>query len=188
MLTGGNDLANEFELAARAATDAEAFSVLYDFYFPRVWSYVIRRVSHRQTAEDLTSQVFLKVVEALPRRRNDGPFGAWVFRIATNTLIDHYRVASRRPSEALEEVEAVASGDAQPDEVAEARLQFGMIEKILAELPERDRRIVGLKFFGGLSNREIAEVEGIAENNAGVVVHRALEKIRKQSEIYGKPE
>lgn len=188
MPIGGNDLHNEFELAARAATDAAAFSALYDFYFPRVWSYVIRRIGHKQTAEDVTSQVFLKVVEALPRRKNDGPFGAWVFRIATNTLIDHYRVTARRPSEGLEMAEAVASGDAQPDELAEARLQFREIEKILAELPERDRRVVGLKFFGGLSHKEIAEVEGIEENNAGVIIHRALEKIRKQSEIYGKSE
>lgn len=185
---GEHDLPNESELALRAATDASAFSALYDFYFPRVWSYVIKRVGHTQTSEDLVSQIFLKVTEALPRRQNNAPFGAWVFRIATNTLIDHYRAHARRRDQELDDAHALIDHGPGPDEMAEARTAFRELEKIMAELPERDRRIINLKFFAGLNNREISEVEKIKENNVGVIVYRALERIRKQSQFYGKSE
>ncbi len=180
-----HELPNEPDLAARAATDAEAYSALYDFYFPRIWSYVIRRVGHKETAEDLVSQVFLKATEALPRRNGDAPFGAWLFRIAANCLIDHYRRKSRRPEHELELAESVPSAEAPLDSQAEARIAFAKIEAALAKLPERDQRLVSLKFFAGLSHKEIALAEKISESNVGVIIYRAMEKLRKESQSYG---
>jgi RNA polymerase sigma-70 factor (ECF subfamily) len=181
-----NELPNERELAERAAKDAGAFAALYDFYFPKIWAYTIRRVGHTETAEDIVSQIFLKITEALPRRKNDAPFGAWVFKVATNAIIDHYRKKGRRREEELVFAEAIPAKDPGPDEFAEARLHFREIETVMDGLPERDQRVVHLKFFAGLSNAEIAEVEKIGEGNAGVIVHRALEKIRENSKFYGK--
>ncbi len=180
-----HNLYNEAELAARAPTDPGAFAALYDFYFPRVWSYVIKRVGHTQTAEDVVSQIFLKIVEALPRRKNNGPFGAWVFRIATNAIIDYYRANGRRREQELETAELVPDHGPAPDELAAARVAFGELEKVMASLSERDRRIITLKFFAGLDHQEIAAAEKIKENNVGIVVYRALEKIRKNSQFYG---
>ena len=180
------ELANEKELAERAPKDAAAFAALYDFYFPKIWAYVIRRVGHTETAEDIVSQVFLKITEALPKRKNNAPFGAWVFRIATNTLIDYYRVSGRRRTEELPAEDTIAGNELSPDRFTEARAMFCEVEEILSSFPEREKRIVGLRFFAGLSNEEIAEVENVSEGNAAVIVHRALEKIRQHSKFYGK--
>jgi RNA polymerase sigma-70 factor, ECF subfamily len=180
------ELANEKELAERASKDAEAFAALYDFYFPKIWAYTIRRVGHTETAEDIVSQIFLKITEALPRRKNNAPFGAWVFRIATNAIIDHYRTSGRRREEEIVSAETIPEHGSGPDEFAEARMMFGEIEKILAALPERDRRCLHLKFFAGLSNSEIAEIEKVKEGNVAIIVHRALIKIRENSKFYGK--
>ncbi len=182
------ELANEKELAERATKDGDAFAALYDFYFPKIWAYTIRRVGHTETAEDIVSQIFLKITEALPRRKNNAPFGAWVFRIATNTIIDHYRASGRHREEEIVAAENIPERGLAPDEFSEARLVFREIETILGELPERDRRIVHLKFFAGLSNGEIAVTEKTKEGNIAIIVHRALQKIRKQSKFYGKLE
>jgi RNA polymerase sigma-70 factor (ECF subfamily) len=180
------ELANEKELAERAPKDAEAFAALYDFYFPKIWAYTIRRIGHTETAEDIVSQIFLKITEALPRRKNNAPFGAWVFRIATNTIIDYYRSHGRRREEEIVSAEAIPEQGLGPDEFTEARMMFCEIEKILAELPKRDERCVHLKFFAGLNNGEIAEIENLKEGNVAIIVHRALQKIRENSKFYGK--
>jgi RNA polymerase sigma factor, sigma-70 family len=180
------ELANEKELAERAPKDAAAFAALYDFYFPKIWAYTIRRIGHTETAEDIVSQIFLKITEALPRRKNNAPFGAWVFRISTNAIIDHYRRSARRRDVEIVSAETIPEQGFGPDEFTDARMMFGEIEKILDKLPTRDKHCVHLKFFAGLHNSEIAEIEKITEGNVAIIVHRALEKIRENSKFYGK--
>jgi RNA polymerase sigma-70 factor (ECF subfamily) len=176
----GHDLKDEHALAERAKTDDAAFTKLYEFYLPRVYGYVCRRVGDRATAEDLTSQAFLNAVAALPKYRPTAPFGAWLFRIATNVLIDHYRVLGRRPNEALEAAEGLA--DRRPDAAAEAdrKAERERLERVLALLPERERRLLTLKYFSELSNVEIAEAEGLKPNHVGVLLHRALKNAHER--------
>lgn len=174
-----HSLPDEPRLAARAAEDDAAFTALYEFYFPKVYAYVCRRVGDRTTAEDLTSQAFLNATSALPRYRPSAPFGAWLFRIATNVLIDHYRVAGRRRSEPLEAAEALPDGRPDPAESAERRAEAGRLEKTLSRLPDRARRLLTLKYFSELSNAEIADAEGLTPNHVGVLLHRALRKAQE---------
>ncbi len=173
----GAHLENEQELAERAKTDDEAFVVLYEFYLPKIYGFVLRRCGHVQTAEDIVSTVFLKCVNALPKYRADqGAFGAWLYRIATNALIDHYRSAGRSTVEQLETAEELADAAASPSDLTETALESRRLRKILALLPPRDQEILNLKYFAGLSNQEIAETLGQTANNVGVLIHRALKK------------
>ncbi len=170
---------NERELARKAKDDDGAFAELYDFYFPKIWGFVMRRVGHKETAEDLVSTVFLKCVEAMPKWRGDAPFGAWLFRICANTVIDHYRTDKGKRHQEMEQAEAMPSGGKGPDEIAAERMEFAAVEKAMTKLPTRDQEVLTLKFFGGLSNLEIAEAFGIEPGNAGVQIHRALAKLKK---------
>jgi RNA polymerase sigma-70 factor (ECF subfamily) len=180
----GLSLENELELAERAKTEDAAFTELYDFYFPKVWGFVIRRVGHKETAEDLVSTVFLKVVEALPRYKPTAPFGAWVFRIAANVVIDHYRASGKKTHLELEMVMEVPAAGRLPDEVAAMKAELAVIERAMCQLPDRDQRVLHLKFFAEMSNQEIGEAEGCDANHAGVLVHRALEKARTICKTY----
>ena len=176
----GHDLKDDRALAERAKSDDAAFAELYEFYLPRVYGYVCRRVGDRATAEDLTSQAFLNAVQALPKYRPTAPFGAWLFRIATNVLIDHYRVTGRRPTVGLEAAEALA--DDRPDAAALAgqKAERERLERVLSLLPERDRRLLTLKYFSELSNLEIAASEGLKPNHVGVLLHRALKNAHER--------
>ncbi len=175
-----HDLKDERILAERARTDDAAFTELYEFYFPRIYGYICRRVGDRATAEDLTSQAFLNAVAAMPRYRPSAPFGAWLFRIATNVLIDHYRVAGRRTTETLEAAETVADDRPDAAEAADRNAERARLERVLSLLPDRERRLLTLKYFSELSNLEIAAAEGLKPNHVGVLLHRALKNAHER--------
>jgi RNA polymerase sigma-70 factor (ECF subfamily) len=173
-------LEEEAELAARAAHDDAAFAALYDFYFPKIHAFIARRVGHRETTEDLVQQTFLKACTAL---RSYAPrpgvtFGAWLYRIATNTLIDHYRTAPKRQHAELDEnIDAAADVDQARD--ADRLLEKKKLEALLRKLPERDQQVLTLKYFSELTNQEIAGALGCNANHVGVLLFRALKKAQK---------
>ena len=86
-------LENEQNLIRRAAAgDSEAFGVLYDQYHPQIYRFVFLKVSLKEDAEDLTHQVFMNALEHMSGYRHQGfPFSSWLYRIARNAVIDHYR-------------------------------------------------------------------------------------------------
>lgn len=113
-------LPEEGRLVSEAQSgDADSFARLYDAYFERVFRYVYFRVSDDQTAEDLTSQVFLKAWENLPRYKPSGHFLAWLYTIARNQVIDHYR--TRKETVPLDEVGTLSAEGAAVDEQVQLR-------------------------------------------------------------------
>ena len=90
------DRDRERTLVDRARSDAAAFGELYDFYLPRIYGFVYRRVQERSVAEDLTAATFQRALETLRHRefRNDA-FGGWLYRVAANAVVDHVRRGSR---------------------------------------------------------------------------------------------
>ena len=99
---GAEELRREAKLVSQARDDPDAFAALYDMYVGRVYHYAYRRLGTHADAEDLTSQTFQRALEALPRYESRGlPFGAWLFRIAHNLLVDHFRSAA--PADPLED-------------------------------------------------------------------------------------
>jgi RNA polymerase sigma-70 factor, ECF subfamily len=174
-------LENEKNIVEQAKTDEAAFGVLYDFYFPKIYGYIFRRVGNREAAEDIVSNVFLKVFSNLKKYEQRGfSFGAWLYRIATNNLMDHYR--RHKPGAEVCFDEAVADDPAGDDSsaIVEQKQQRAAIEKILRKLPDRYRQIINLRFFAELEIEEIAAALKISKAHASVLIHRALNKFKSE--------
>jgi RNA polymerase sigma-70 factor (ECF subfamily) len=180
-------LANEEELIASAKQDEQAFTVLYDYYFPKIYAYVFRRLGCHDDAEDVVSEVFLKVFSNLGKYQNRGfSFGAWLYRIATNCLIDrgrrqkHFAVTVES-----EELDRNPAPGAEADGVARKTFDRLAIEKVFLTLPVRYKEVICLRYFADLEIHEIAVNMNISENNASVLLHRALEAFKKKSSDSG---
>ena len=167
-------------LVSRAQSgDADAFGAIYDIYAERVYQFILVRVGQPADAEDLLQQVFLKVVESLPRYEQRGfPFGAWVFRIARNAVIDFGR--ARRDLEHLGDDDGWAIGPVQPGDLVERAADLDAIRVALGELTREQRDVIVFRFFGGLSHAEIGVLIGKREGTVRVIQHRALEALRRR--------
>jgi len=179
-------LSNELALVAQAKVDAAAFATLYDHYFSRIYNYIRYRIQGADTTDDLTAQVFERALANIGRYRPDkAPFSAWLFAIARNAINDHLRAQQRRQWWSLEAVNDWLSGGPQPDEtVADAELHDQLLTAV-AQLSSRERDLIGLKFAGGLTNRRIAELTGLTENNVGIILYRAVRRLRAELKVQG---
>ena len=169
----------EDQLVERAKTDAEAFGMLYDRYFARIYRFVYSRVHDRETAEDVTSDVFCKALGAIGRYRPSGrPFSAWLFRIAINAINDHYRAL--HPTLDLDSALAVADPQ-QPvaDQVAvstEAARAWAAID----DLSPHQRAALTLKLSEDMMLAQIGEIMGKSEGAVKLLVHRGMIGVRQR--------
>lgn len=158
----------------------EAFAELYEEFLPKVFRYVRYRVNDLQVTEDLTSEVFEKALAGFGRYSSEkASFSTWIFTIARNTVIDHYRVHGRRQTVSLEEAAIdVPSTELSPDEALEKREQRERLRACVGQLSAQEQEIISLKFGSGLNNRQIAKVTGLSESNVGTRLYRAVRKLR----------
>jgi len=165
---------NEKALSAR-----ETFARLYDEYLDKVYRYIQYRVNNMQLAEALTSTVFEKALVNFGKFSSDrASFSTWIFSIARNVVIDHYRVSGKRQKVPLEEVTAQSSGTDSPEEELERKDELKRLNLCLAELSEEEQEIVRLKFGAELNNRQIGKMLGLSESNIGTKLYRAIRKLR----------
>ena len=158
-----------------AAAEAD-WDAVYAEQLPRVYNFFRYRFGNAADCEDLTSRTFEKAWRARHRYRRDvASFATWLMTIARNVAIDHAR--ARRAHLPLEEASAVVAGDSPEDAVA--RQSDGeRLALLLAELPERERELLALKYGAGMTNRAIATAVGLSESNVGTIVHRAVQTLR----------
>jgi len=143
---------------------------------PRVYNFFRYRVGDGHVAEDLTSITFEKAWRARERYREDrAAFGTWLFTVARNVAVDHFR--SARPTVSLEEVEDLPGGPT-PEDLAERRSDGERLGRLLARRTDRDRELLALKYGAECTNREIARMTGLSESNVGTILHRAVEALR----------
>ena len=181
-------LDNEREIVERAKQDDQAFEVLYDFYFPRIYGYMLKRVGDFSIAEDLVSKTFLNIFTNLKNYQYKGySFGAWVYRIATNNLIDHYRKSGKRKEINIEEAKELRDEVSDtPDEIAQHTRERKLVQEALRVLPKKYQEVLDLKFFAERTTDEIAEILETNENNVRVILFRALKLFKEEYKKYEK--
>jgi RNA polymerase sigma-70 factor, ECF subfamily len=174
MANGDATVARLWLWAQRArATDWDA---VFAEQLPRIYNFFRYRVGPGPVAEDLTSITFEKAWRARDRYRRDrAAFGTWLFSVARNVAVDHYR--STRTSVALDEAAEIAGGPT-PEEIAERRSDEERLARLLAKRPERERELLALKYGSELTNREIARMTDLSESNVGTILHRAVQALR----------
>jgi RNA polymerase sigma-70 factor (ECF subfamily) len=167
----------ERALVVRAREDGAAFAELYDFYLPRVYGFVYRRVQDRCVAEDLTSMTFQRALENVRRSefRNDS-FGGWLYRVASNVVVDHVRRDRRYIS--MGEIDGREEpGDLALDALA-AALDRDQLQRAMRQLSNNHREVLVLRFYDDLDVPEICAVLGCSREALAVRLHRALRALR----------
>jgi RNA polymerase sigma-70 factor (ECF subfamily) len=169
----------ERDLILRLPDQPDGFRRLYRHYSPRVFNYVVYRVGSKQDAEDLTADIFLKVIEAIMRfeYRGVGSFATWVFRIAHNAVQDFYRAHLRYEPVDLDDLPEIQSHELLPEEMFARKEQFAHLRQALITLSPRRQEVITLRFFAGLRNHEIAEVLNLDEHAVASHLCRGLEDL-----------
>jgi RNA polymerase sigma-70 factor (ECF subfamily) len=171
--------ADERLLVEAAQADLSKFDVLYEIHFDRVYFFIVGRVHDRTIAEDLTSEVFHKALANLPHYQWRGtPFSAWLFRIASNAIVDHFKRSDReRQANELEHPLAQADLSSIDLDFTERHVHFF---RLVQQLPESQRRVVCERFVEERSIREIARRLSKTEGAIKQLQFRALQTLRAQ--------
>lgn len=170
---------DEQALLARAKRNPQAIGEIYDLYADRLYGFILKRCGHRETAEDLVSKIFTRFIENLPNIEWQGvSIGAYLYRAASNALIDHWRSASVRLDTDIDENWDPPSEQSAPSWHAELNLEREKILEIMKHLSPRDQQVIDLRFFAGLDPEEIAKQLDISPNHVSVLIYRAVGRLR----------
>lgn len=157
------------------------FDSFYEEYYDKIYNYVYFKTGDRTNAEDLACHIIEKVLSNMHKyNAAASSLNTWIFTIAKNHLIDYFRLKSRNECH-FEDGEEFLIADqvtASPDETVVQAEREEMIHAMLQRLPETEREIIILKFWGGLKNIEIAQQLGLNSGNLNVMVFRALKKLK----------
>jgi RNA polymerase sigma-70 factor (ECF subfamily) len=168
----------EWDVIRAAQKDPAMFRPLYDQYFECIFRFIYRRTSSENLTSDICSQVFLKAMQQIDKYQFKGvPFSAWLYRIASNEIAQHYRNTHKNRVISIESSHLNDLIDEMDSDQKES-YQNALIQA-LDELKESDVQLVELRFFEQRPFKEIAEIIGITESNAKVKTYRILEKLKK---------
>src|SRR5688500_725693 len=159
--------------------DEVDWDVVYAEQLPRVLNFFRYRCGNVADAEDLTSITFEKAWRGRDRyRRDKGAFSTWLFTIARNAAVDHYR--ARAPVVPLDEAAMAAVAAATPEDESARRSDAARLAELLKTLTDRDRELIALKYGAEMSNRDIARATGLSESNVGTILYRATQALRER--------
>lgn len=180
------DCSNDIHFVELAqAGDVRGFAQLHDCHWQAIYTYIFYRVNDTQTAEDLTADVFVRMVTAIDRYHDKRPtILPWLYTIARNLLTDHYRKHAKQPT--LVEINESMKADIRSPE-QDVTLQMGAecLKKALQHLTEEQQQVVIGKFIEGRSNHEVASLTGRTEGAVKSLQHRALAALRRVIEKAG---
>jgi RNA polymerase sigma-70 factor (ECF subfamily) len=168
-------------LARRAGNgEAEAFGVLYDRYVDAVYRYVFYRVRNEAEAEDVTSEVFMRALRAIPKYEPRQAFLAWLYRIARNAVIDRSRRQASRKQVSFEDALAHPHGDqvVNPDEGLLAGSDASVVRKAMQELTPLQQEVLVLRYVEGLDTKSICRITGKRDGTIRGIEFRALSALR----------
>lgn len=169
------------QLLERAkAYDQRALAEIYDCYESKIYSYVYHRLGNADLAQDLTSQVFIRMLEAIQHERAwTSSFSGWLYRIAHNLVIDHYRRRGRTPQVSVEDVPVLISPTDDPEHLAERSLTSEALRTAIHRLTEEQAQVVTLRFLENMSVSEVAEIIGKTEGAIKALQYRAVMSLRR---------
>jgi len=167
------------QVRAAAKGDEHAFASLYDTYLDSIYRFIYLRVEDQQTAEDITSKVFLRAWEKLGNYQFRGvPFRAWLFRIARNAVIDHYR--TRKETAPLEVVINSRDDNFLPvSQQVSLRIEAQQVMECMLRLTEDQRNVLTLKLVHGLNTKEVAKTLGKRQGAVRALQMRGLQALAK---------
>ena len=171
------------ELLVRQAQQGHqpAFAALYEMYYDQIFRYVSFKCGSPSESEDLTGEVFLKMLESINRFRWQGhPFTSWLYRIAHNLVVDYFRKSGTRPTVPLEAALNTTGASASDLEYrAEISLTMSDVVFAMDNLTDLQREVIALRFASGLSTAETAETIGKKENAVKALQHAGLKMLRQ---------
>jgi RNA polymerase sigma-70 factor, ECF subfamily len=175
------DLTEDQALDLAVQGDSEAFSMLYELYVNKIFSYIYYRTGSTNDAEDLTARVFQRAMAHIQRYTNKGvPFSAWLYRIAHNLVANWHRDNSRRQEVPLDDQPYLVMTGDQPEKQMVKDQDVDQLIDVIKELsPERQQLII-LKFVEQLSNAEIAIIMSKSEGAIKSLYHRTLLELRNE--------
>ncbi len=167
----------EKDLIVRSQSgDQEAFGVIYDAHVRKIHDFIYFRVHHRETAQDLTSETFLKAVRSISGfDPGKGSISSWLYRIARNTVIDHYRTR-HAASDIADAWDLAAGSDAGAD--IDALMKIESVRREMKKLSGEQREVVIMRVWHELSYREIAAIMGKSEASCKMAFSRSLKQLR----------
>ena len=158
---------------------AEAFSAFYEEYLPKIFKYISFKITDKYLVEDLTAVVFEKALTKFKTYNSEkAAISTWVFAIARNTLIDHFRVRQHEKTVQLDEALDVPQDNKSPEQVVIDQEQWQMLQKCVLKLDPKEREIIALKYSSQMTNRQIAGILGLSDSNVGVILYRAIRRLR----------
>jgi RNA polymerase sigma-70 factor, ECF subfamily len=165
--------------------DRDALEELYLLHFDRIYSYLHMSVGNRHDAEDLTTQVFVRMLESIGKFRwRSAPFSAWLFRIAHNLAMDHFRANKRwQPEEEVPEPDP-GEGSAAEEEALESIGRQSMLQ-LIEKLSHEQQQVLTLKFVFNFSNADAATILDKTDGAIKSLQHRALASLQRQLERSG---
>mgnify|MGYP001563906972 CR=1 FL=1 len=176
------DFQEEKKLVEKAKDDPAAFGRLYDEYYPKIFGYVLRRTANVEMTQDVVAEPFLKALKNLRRFKSNSSFGAWLYRLAANEIVNSWR--REKPSLPLDDVREPRSDENLLEEIflAQEKLarhqDFLAVQKEIRELPEKYQTVLTLRFFEEKQIREIAEILGKNEGTVKSLLHRGLKRLK----------
>lgn len=176
-------LEDEIKIIERAKDgEAEAFGLLYDHYLPKIYRFVLLKVSHREEAEDLTHQTFLKAWENISNYIDQGfPFSSWLYQISRNTVIDHYRSSAKAKSnENIDDLAEIISDENESiDSSLDKKMALKTVTKAIKELKDIEQDVIIMRFVDELSHDEVAKALDKTEGAVKLIQHRAIKNLKK---------
>lgn len=153
------------------------FAYIYDVFVEKIYKFIYYKTGHRETAEDLTSQTFFKALNKINTFKVNDNFSAWIYRIARNLVIDHYR--TKKNDNNIDDMwDLSAQEDLELD--TDNKHKILAVKEYLQELKKEQREIVIMRVWEGLSYQEIAEIIGKSEGSVKMTFVRTIKKLREE--------
>lgn len=159
--------------------DSRAFAQLYEAYFDKIYRYISMRIRNEMEAEDLTQQVFMKMLQSIGSYKSQGvPFSSWIYRIAHNQVIDFMRQQNKKATVDIDGLPLPDTGD-DPQHLMEQQVDIEELKKATRQLTDAQQEVLSLRFTGELSIAECAQIMGKSEGAIKALQHSAVLALRK---------